>query len=149
MRRLLKCSLSLLLGLLFSAMPAQADEEQHLRQLLDEFLQGAATDIQQHQGFWADDLVYTSSSGQRFGKAKILAGMQDTPATEQQPKSRYWAEDIDIKLYGTTAIIAFRLMGEMTEGEQVRVQQYFNTGTFLKREGRWQAVAWQATKIPE
>ncbi len=26
---------------------------------------------------------------------------------------------------------------------------YFNTGTFLKREGKWQAVAWQATIIPK
>ncbi|MBB3167526.1 nuclear transport factor 2 family protein [Simiduia aestuariiviva] len=131
------------------ALPAHADDRADLTQMLHTFLQGASDDIEQHQRFWADDLVYTSSSGQRFGKAKILAGMQDTPATEQQTKSRYWAEDIEIKLYGTTAIIAFRLMGEMTEGEQVRVQQYFNTGTFLKREGRWQAVAWQATKIPE
>jgi hypothetical protein len=28
------------------------------------------------------------------------------------------------------------------------VSQYFNTGTFLKREGEWRAVAWQATRIP-
>jgi len=26
---------------------------------------------------------------------------------------------------------------------------YFrNTGTFLKRNGKWQAVAWQATRVP-
>jgi hypothetical protein len=25
---------------------------------------------------------------------------------------------------------------------------YFNTGTFLKRGGKWQAVGWQATRIP-
>jgi hypothetical protein len=36
--------------------------------------------------------------------------------------------------------VAFRLV--------TATQQYFNTGTFVKREGRWQAVAWQATKIP-
>ena len=39
-----------------------------------------------------------------------------------------------------TAVVAFRLVSEP--------QQYFNTGTFVKRGGRWQAVAWQATKIP-
>jgi hypothetical protein len=26
--------------------------------------------------------------------------------------------------------------------------QYFNTGTFLKRDGEWRALAWQATVIP-
>jgi hypothetical protein len=28
------------------------------------------------------------------------------------------------------------------------VANYFNTGTFVKRDNKWQAVAWQATKIP-
>jgi hypothetical protein len=26
--------------------------------------------------------------------------------------------------------------------------EYFNTGTFRKRDGEWRAVAWQATRIP-
>jgi hypothetical protein len=25
---------------------------------------------------------------------------------------------------------------------------YWNTGTFVKRDGEWRVVAWQATKIP-
>jgi hypothetical protein len=28
------------------------------------------------------------------------------------------------------------------------VKNYFNTGTFLKRNGKWQAAGWQATAIP-
>jgi len=28
------------------------------------------------------------------------------------------------------------------------VLTYFNTGTFLRRNGAWQVVAWQATAIP-
>ena len=28
------------------------------------------------------------------------------------------------------------------------MQEFYNTGTFVKRRGRWQAVAWQATRIP-
>jgi hypothetical protein len=43
------------------------------------------------------------------------------------------------------AIVAFRLIGTAEDGT---VQQYFNTGTFLKRDGAWRVVAWQATKIP-
>jgi hypothetical protein len=26
---------------------------------------------------------------------------------------------------------------------------YYNTGTFVNRNSQWQAVAWQATRIPE
>jgi len=40
------------------------------------------------------------------------------------------------------AVINFRLVQH--NGGQTN---YFrNTGTFLKRKGKWQAVAWQATK---
>ncbi len=60
----------------------------------------------------------------------------------------YTAEDIRIRQYETTAIIAFRLVGTTTTGEKTDVANYLNTGTFLKRDGKWQAVAWQATKMP-
>jgi hypothetical protein len=30
----------------------------------------------------------------------------------------------------------------------VQVARYLNSGMFLKRRGRWQAVGWQATKMP-
>jgi hypothetical protein len=29
------------------------------------------------------------------------------------------------------------------------VQEFLNTGTFVKRKGVWQVVAWQATAIPK
>jgi hypothetical protein len=45
-------------------------------------------------------------------------------------------------------IVAFRLVGNTTHVDgKVETAQYRNTGTFLRRNGRWQAVAWQATKI--
>jgi hypothetical protein len=136
--------------LILLTLPAQADEQQVLRQLLDQFLQGASHDVQQHDRFWAEDLIYTSSTGQRFGKAKIMTGMQAEAEKKSAtpPSTRYWAEDVEIKLYGTTAIVAFKLMGEMQEDGEPVLHQYLNTGTFLKRNNQWRAVAWQATKIP-
>jgi hypothetical protein len=60
----------------------------------------------------------------------------------------YSAEDVRIHQYGDTAIVAFRLVGK-SGGEKPEVQDYLNTGTFLKRNGEWRAVAWQATKVPD
>jgi hypothetical protein len=37
-------------------------------------------------------------------------------------------------------------VGTPDDGSEAK--NYFNTGTFLKRGGNWQAVAWQATVIP-
>jgi hypothetical protein len=56
-------------------------------------------------------------------------------------------EDVKVQLFGNTAIVTFKLSGTPVDGSDAKY--YFNTGTFIKREGQWRAVAWQATVIPE
>jgi hypothetical protein len=53
---------------------------------------------------------------------------------------------MEVQLYGNTAVLTFRLVAEPRDGSARR--EYFNTGTFVKRNGDWRAVAWQATVIP-
>ncbi len=58
-------------------------------------------------------------------------------------------EEVDVRVYGDTAIVAFKLVGTPADtSEDTDVLYYFNTGTFLKRDDVWKVVAWQATKIP-
>jgi hypothetical protein len=45
--------------------------------------------------------------------------------------------------------VAFRLVGTTEKAGQKTVNNYLNTGSFLKRDGKWQAVAWQATMMPK
>lgn len=132
--------------------PALASDTDDLRTLLQEFLAGSGTQ-EVHAKFWADDLVYTSSAGLRFGKAEIMAGFEDSgsgdEADDDEATMIYSGEDIDIRLYGNTAIVAFKLVGTPTDKSTDKdVLYYFNTGTFLKKDGVWRAIAWQATKIP-
>ena len=130
----------LVLMLLPLLLGGTSSDEAALRTLLHEFLAGASrNDPAVHERFWAEDLVYTSSAGKRMGRADILRDLR-RPEAEQDAPVTYTAEDVQVRLYGKTAVVAFRLVSEP--------QQYFNTGTFVKRGGRWQAVAWQATKIP-
>ena len=132
MRRLVVLLAFVLLG-------AASSDEATLRRMLDEFLVGASrNDPAVHARFWADDLIYTSSLGKRMGKADILRDVNN-PSDTDEPPVTYTAQDVQVRLYGKTAVVAFRLVTEE--------QQYFNTGTFVKRDGTWQAVAWQATKI--
>jgi hypothetical protein len=58
----------------------------------------------------------------------------------------YTAEDVQIQVYGDTAVVAFKLVA--TPPDNSVVLTYFNTGTFLRRNGKWQVVAWQATAMP-
>ena len=128
------------------AKPAPAAAE--LTQLLREFLAGAGSDAAVHEGFWADDLIYTGSSGRRVGKADILKDVKAAPAPKpDDPKVTFDAEEIRIQQYGETAIVAFRLVQRTEKDGKVEVNRYLNTGTFVQRKGKWQVVAWQATKL--
>ncbi|MBT8065630.1 MAG: nuclear transport factor 2 family protein [Gammaproteobacteria bacterium] len=130
----------------FLSLPvAAASDVDDLTAMLQRFLAAAHTEAA-HQVFWADDLVYTSSNGTRFGKAEILAGFSAADPVAGPPEVAYAAEDIDVRLFDSAAVVAFRLVG--VPADDSAVLQYFNTGTFLKRENGWQVVAWQATAIP-
>jgi len=142
-------TLTLVLLLLASPLLQAGSDEAQLTELLQDFMAGASVDDEAaHDRFWAEELVYTSSAGERFGKAEIMAGFDEaTESAEAEPATEYTAEDIRIQQYGETAVVTFRLVGATQETPPV-VSQYYNTGTFLKRDGEWRAVAWQATKIP-
>jgi len=134
------------------AWAATADET--LIALLDEFLAGASrNDIAAHERFWSDDLVYTSATGARFGKAGIIGPMQDGADTAKDESADedamvYGREALLVRVYGDAAVVTFRLVGT-SQTEPVSVARFYNTGTFLLRDGEWRAIAWQATRIPD
>lgn len=131
--------------LLLSSATSIAGDREDLRQMLDDFLAHAG-EAPAHERFWAEDLVYTSSRGTRTNKAEILATFDEPENKSRRADPEYWGEDVDIRVYGDTAVVAFRLVGKLPDEEEQ--QNYLNTGTFLKRDGVWKVVAWQATKIP-
>ena len=131
---------------------AVANDPQQLQQLLHDFLANTVNDdLKNHERFWSNDLIYTSSSGTRFDKNKIIRDIKEAAGTQEADSSSptYSAEETDIRLHGRTAIVAFKLVATWVEDNEEKEQLYFNTGTFLKRKGLWEAVAWQATKIPD
>ena len=103
-----------------------------------------------HDRFWANDLIYTGSSGKRIGKADIIRDVRSATSSpaKDADSTVYTAEDIRIQQYGTTAIVAFRLVATTNKDGKTEVTNYLNSGTFLKRDDKWQAVNWQATKVP-
>ena len=73
----------------------------------------------------------------------------DTPPPADSPKDNYSAEDVTVKQYGDTAIVNFRLVRNTETAGKTETRNYRNTGTFLRRNGKWQVVAWQATPVVE
>ena len=114
-----------------------------------------------HDAFWAEDLVYMPSAGGVTSKAEIMKGFDPPPAdaakeaaapeatqaaAEAPAPDTYTAEDILVRPYGDdTAALTFRLVRHGADGKR---ETYRNSGLFVRRDGRWQVVTWQATKEP-
>jgi ketosteroid isomerase-like protein len=140
----------ILLLLASTALAQTAPDAAELTKLLNDFLAGASrNDPAMHERFWAEDLIYTRSAGRRVTKADILRDLRNAPPPKpDDPKTVYTAEDVRIQQYGDTAIVAFRLVATTDAGGVKQVQNLLNSGTFLKRDGKWQVVNWQSTRMP-
>lgn len=135
-----------ILTIMLATAVAHAGNADEILGLLDDFLAHAG-EKSAHERFWADDLVYTSSRGTRTTKAGILASFDgEDESVQDAPGPVYTADEVQLKLLGDTAIVAFRLVA--TPPGDGPVDYYFNTGTFVKRDGEWRVLAWQATTIP-
>lgn len=140
----------LLLLLPFGVFAQTASDAAELTKLLNDFLAGASRNDQAvHESFWADDLIYTRSAGRRVSKADIMRDMRAAPPPKPtDPKTIYTAEDVRIQQYGDTAIVAFRLVSTTEAAGTKHVANLLNSGTFVKRNGKWQVVNWQSTRMP-
>lgn len=121
------------------------DTESKLRDLLAEFLRGASiNDSEVHERFWAEDLIYTSSSGARFGKAEIMSGLAAAArSNEPEPGVSYSARDVRVQVLDETAVVTFQLVAEQANSS---TELFYNTGVFRLIDGGWQALVWQATR---
>jgi Domain of unknown function (DUF4440) len=143
-----------------AAKPPSAEQTRaEITMLLNDFLKPGSNDkAETHERFWADDLVYTSAMGVVRSKADILKSFKPSdakpaagsttaaPAAPTAP-TVFSAEDIVVRPYsanGDVAALTFRLVTREANGATT---YYRNSGTFLWRGGRWQAVTWQATKV--
>ena len=140
----------LLLFLLIAPVFAQAPAEGQLKKLLHDFLAVAGhrpaslADRKMFDRFFADELIYTRATGAVITKNDVLQSL-DEPQPPGTPTATFSAEDVTIKQYGNVAIVAFKLVQHLSDGN---TGYYRNTGTFLRRHGKWQAIAWQATPLP-
>lgn len=133
-----------------AAKPAASQDPavQQVTQRVRDFLANVPkNDPKVFQDFFADDVIYTRSVGVTVNKADILKNIDVRAASD--PQATYDADDFTVHPYGEMAVVNFRLIMHNTESGKTTTSYFRNTGTFLKRDGKWQAVAWQATKVPE
>jgi ketosteroid isomerase-like protein len=120
---------------------------EQLTQLVRDFLANVPKgDKKVFDNFFADDVIYTRSAGVTVDKEEILNNIDVRAATE--PQATFDADGFVVHPYGDTAVVNFRLIMHSPNQSGAATIYFRNTGTFLKRNGKWQVVAWQATRVP-
>lgn len=121
---------------------------QQLTQMVQDFLAAVPQgNPQVFNAFFADDVIYTRAAGVTVDKGEILRNIGVRAVNE--PKATYDADNFTVHAYGEAAVVNFRLIQHNEKDGKPENNYFRNTGTFLKRNGRWQVVAWQATKVPQ
>lgn len=130
-----------------AATVSQSPVEQQLIQMVHDFLAAVPKrDPQVFNNFFADDVIYTRSAGTTVDKSEILRNIGVRAVNE--PQATYAGDDFTVHLYGDAAVVNFRLIQHNEKDGKQETNYFRNTGTFLKRNGKWQVVAWHATQVP-
>jgi hypothetical protein len=131
-----------------AAVAAENDVTPLLTQMVRDFLRVVPEGRREiFDAFFADDVIYTRSAGVTVNKAEILRNIDVRAVNE--PNATYEADEFTVHSYGDTAVVNFRLIQHNEKVGNPETNYFRNTGTFLKRNGKWQVVAWQATRVPE
>ncbi|HTU03513.1 MAG TPA: nuclear transport factor 2 family protein [Candidatus Sulfotelmatobacter sp.] len=92
-----------------------------------------------------EELIYTHSSGVRESKARLMASLRSGDLVYESAVP----EKLQALCYGAAAV----LTGEASMKVQSRGQdlgfRILYTNVYARRDGRWQMVAWQATRKPD
>ncbi len=92
----------------------------------------------------ADEYIYVEHDGRITNKEQDIAFLKTLgPTTESEAIN----DDFRVRVYGDTAVMTHRSVD--TRKSDKRSTTTFAMHVFVKRDGRWQIVAAQRTRIPE
>jgi ketosteroid isomerase-like protein len=92
----------------------------------------------------SDDLSYTHATGVHETKAEFVAKLK----SGQLKYESLTPEDTLVRVYGTTGVVTgVARVKVQVKGEPLSFHLRF-TDVYVKKDGRWQMVAWHATRLP-
>jgi ketosteroid isomerase-like protein len=90
-----------------------------------------------------EDLTYTHSSGDTETKARFLETLRSGRIVYEQIEPA----DVAVRMYGQTAVVTGRSTMHVRIGGQPQTFQIRFVEVDVSTGGRWQMVAWQATRL--
>jgi ketosteroid isomerase-like protein len=93
---------------------------------------------------WADELVVTVPKMPVFNKAKSLAIWR----SGKMKFKKYETSDLSVRPFGDTVIVTGALVRERSFMEKEIHEDWRFTKVYVRRDGKWQVVAWHASEAP-
>jgi len=118
--------------------------EKEIRQLeMRRFELTVQKNIKELREILADDLTYTHSNGLLDGKEQLLESLNSGKTLYQSIQS----EEIKVRVLGETAIINGVAAMRVWSNGQTNDLHLRYTDVYAKRNGKWQLIAWQSTRL--
>jgi ketosteroid isomerase-like protein len=122
--------------------------EQELRERLREWDEAyLRRDTEALSRILADDFVFTHASGAVINKTRYIMACVKAPDIALEAPNR--SDDVAVRVYGETAVITSRATLRGQSFNRDPAVQYRYTDVWVKQQGRWNAVASQATRIQQ
>lgn len=90
----------------------------------------------------ADDWLETSWDGTSFGKSRAIADLSANTAQSVV------MDPVKVRVFGDMAIVTTGDTEKSTDIADNGIAHYVWTDVYLKRNGKWQVVATQGSKVP-
>ena len=124
----------------------QGDDERALRgieqELIDAMLKGDAAPVERH---YADTFVFTTPHGESVNKAQVIANLKSGDVKFESSK----VDDMRVQVYGDAAVVTSTTTDKgQYKGADVS-GRYRWMDVFVRRDGRWQLVAAQGTRVAQ
>jgi ketosteroid isomerase-like protein len=101
-------------------------------------------DVTALEDILSDDLTYTHATGVFETKGEFIAKLK----SGQLKYESFAPEDLRVRVFGETGVLTgVARVKVQVKGEQLSFQLRF-TDVYVKKDNRWQMVAWQATRLP-
>jgi ketosteroid isomerase-like protein len=129
--------------------------EREVRELEDQWARAVVRgDRAFYERVLADDFTHTSHSGAFKTRAQWLAEAKGGDQAEAKSGTTHYealdVDDLAVRVYGETAVVTGRTTPRGTTAKgQPMTGRYRFLRVWVKRSGRWQAMAFQGTRIAE
>ena len=102
-------------------------------------------DVEALKNILADDMTYVHTTTALDTKQSLIDALSSGALDYQSMVT----DDVKVRVYGETAIVTGAAKIRVTSRGQPNSFGVRFTDVYTNRDGRWQMVAWQATRAPE